>query len=114
MLHPTYRVNLDEGTHDGRFSLMFSNNDLRYQPDEDQNCHVYSYGSRLYVYLNLPVGEQADLEIFNMLGQPVHQSKLNGNGYREMDLKLCTGVYVVTIRSLGGVYTRKVFLYNQS
>jgi hypothetical protein len=113
VLHPEYKAYLDIGQYDNRFSLVFSKKDLRSRPAPDQHFYVYSYRSRLYVYTNLPLGLQAELSIFSMLGQRVLKQSLTGNGYREMDLALSTGVYIVKITSGAEVYTRKIYINNQ-
>lgn len=113
LLHPEYRVHLDAGDYEDRFSLVFSKYDLRYQPTPDKSFYVYCYRNRLYIYMKLPEGATADLVMHNMLGQNVLTRKLQGNGYREMDMEFNTGIYVVTIRSANLVYTRKIYLNNQ-
>ena len=113
MLHPEYMAYLDEGEHENRFSLIFSKYDLRYQPDQHKTVYVYSFRNRLFIYLNLPEGEPAELAIHNMVGQELEHQRLQGNGYREMDMDLMTGIYIVTIRSANEVYTKKVYFNNQ-
>jgi hypothetical protein len=113
MLHPEYMAHLDEGEHEDRFSIIFSKKDLRIQPDQHKAFHVYSFRNRLFIYTNLPEGEQADLVIRNMLGQQILHKSLQGNGYREMDMDVNTGIYLVTLRSANEVYTKKVYFNNQ-
>ncbi len=109
-LHPEYAVNLAAGDYENRFSLLFSKSDLRYHPGKDETFYIYSFRSRLYIYMNLNVGDQADLRMHNMLGQQVLHVPLQGNGYHEMDVDVKTGIYIVTIRSANLVYTRKVYI----
>jgi hypothetical protein len=113
VLHPEYKAFLNLGQYDNRFSLVFSKKDLRSQPTPDKHFYVYSYRNRLYVYMNLPPGLQADLSVFSMLGQRILHDPLEGNGYREMDLTIPTGVYIVKISSGTEVYTRKIYINNQ-
>jgi hypothetical protein len=113
LLHPEYMAQLDAGDESNRFYLLFSDHDLRYQPTQDEAFYVYSFRNRLYIYMNLPPGEQADLTMHNVLGKILLHQPLQGNGYREMDMECSTGVYIVTIRSASAVYTRKVYFNNQ-
>ena len=113
LLHPEYMADLEAGDHDDRFSLLFSKSDLRFKPAADTRFYVYSFRNRLFVYSNLPPGEQAELHITNMIGQKVSERQLNGIGYIEQDMAVNTGIYVVTICSSGDVYTKKVYFNNQ-
>ncbi|MCX6266898.1 MAG: T9SS type A sorting domain-containing protein, partial [Bacteroidetes bacterium] len=113
LLHPEYVANFEDGDHENRFYLIISKYDLRYQPARDKVFHVYSFLNRLFIYMNVPAGEMADLYIHNMLGQPVLHQQLLENGYQEMDLKVNTGIYIVTLRSANEVYTKKVYISNQ-
>ena len=113
VLHPEYRVRLEPGDHENRFSVVFSQKDLRFQPGKDESFHVYSFRNRLNVYINLPSGINADLKVHNMLGQQMFRQPLTGNGYHELDMNVSTGVYVVTLLSGNKAYTKKVFINNQ-
>jgi hypothetical protein len=112
-LHPEYRVNLDNGDYENRFSVVFSRYDLRYQPGSDVPFNVYSSRNRLFIYIDQPSGEKTDLVIHNMLGQKILHRQLTGNGYQEMDLDVNTGIYIVSLSSAKGVYSKKVFINNQ-
>jgi hypothetical protein len=113
ILHPEYMVHLDEGDYENRFSLVFSQYDLRYQPGSDESFHVYSSRNRLFIYINQLSGENTDLSIHNMLGQQILHRQLSGNGYQEMDLDVNTGIYIVSLYSGKGVYSKKVYINNQ-
>jgi hypothetical protein len=113
ILHPEYMVHLDEGVYENRFSLVFSQYDLRYQPGSDESFHVYSSRNRLFIYINQLSGENTDLSIHNMLGQQILHRQLSGNGYQEMDLEVNTGIYIVSLYSGKGVYSKKVYINNQ-
>jgi fibronectin-binding autotransporter adhesin len=113
VLHPEYRVYLEAGDYFNRFAVVFSNKDLRIQPGKDESYYVYSSRNRLYIYLNLPSGVIGNLKVINMVGQQVLEQPMQGNGYHEIDLNVCTGIYVVTLTSINGIYTRKVYINNQ-
>ncbi len=113
MLHPGYKVYLEEGECEDRFSIVFSLKDLRYQPDEDVLFHVYSSRYRLFVYSSLKLGEKASMAVYNMLGQTMYKQDLCTDGYHEFDMNITSGIYVVKIQSSKGKYMRKVFISNE-
>ena len=113
VLSPEYRVQLETGDYNNRFAVVFSKKDLRFQPGKDESFHVYSFRNRLYIHINLPPGINVELKVHNMLGQQVLRQPLQGNGYHEVDLDVTTGIYVVSLTSVNGVYTRKVYINNQ-
>jgi hypothetical protein len=113
ILHPFYRAFLEPGEYLDRFYLLFSKYDLRYQPSKDKIFHAYSSRNRLFVYMNLPEGEQAELSIYNMTGQKILEKHLAGNGYREMEVAVPTGIYIISLQSATEVYTKKVFFNTQ-
>jgi hypothetical protein len=106
-------IHLASGDYENRFSLVFSRYDLRYQPGSDESYHVYSSRNRLFIYIDQPTGEKTDLVIYNMIGQQMLRQQLSGSGYQELDLNLTTGIYIVSLRSGKGLYSKKVFIDNQ-
>ncbi|MEI7664098.1 MAG: T9SS type A sorting domain-containing protein, partial [Bacteroidota bacterium] len=112
-VYPEYRTGVDAGENANRFSVVLSHRDLRFQPGIDESYHVYSFRNRVYVYLNLPAGENSDMRIFNIMGQQVLQKSLDGNGYHETDLTASEGIYVVTLSSANGRFNKKVYISNQ-
>jgi hypothetical protein len=48
-----------------------------------------------------------------MLGQQILRQQLSGIGYQELDLDVNTGIYIVTLSSVKGVYSKKVFINSQ-
>jgi fibronectin-binding autotransporter adhesin len=110
---PDCRVHLDKGANENRFFIVFSPHDLRYKPSPDELFRVYSARNRLFVYFNVSNNEKIDLGIHDMLGREVYQTELYGNGYHELDISVCTGVYLVTLNSAEGILTKKVFLMNE-
>ncbi len=112
-LHPEYRIHLDPGTDENRFSLIFSLKDLRYQPGKEDPFYVYSFRNRLYIYSKPEGGKQADLTIYNMVGQRLLHKAIMVEGYQEMDLTYPTGIYVVSLSTGDVVFNRKVYINNQ-
>jgi hypothetical protein len=111
-IHKEYRIYLSEGKHHGRFSVMFSDHDLRVQPTGSR-LHVYSYRNRLYVYQDLLPGESGSMEVFNLQGQKMMATRLQGQGYQEIDVNFPTGIYIVGLKSESEQLIRKVFINSQ-
>ncbi len=112
-LHPEYRIYMKPGTENNRFSVIFSKKDLRYQPGREELFHVYSYRNRLYICSQLDVSKQAELTIYNIIGQRLLRKPITTNGYQEMDLAYPTGVYIVNISMGDAILNKKVFISNQ-
>jgi fibronectin-binding autotransporter adhesin len=112
-LHPEYKVFLASGDYENRFSVIFSRYDLRHLPGADEKFHVYSSRNRLFVYISQEPGHMTDLVIHNIMGQQILRKQMTGNGYEEIDLDVNTGIYVVSLLSDQGVYSKKVFINNQ-
>ncbi|MEI6682762.1 MAG: T9SS type A sorting domain-containing protein [Bacteroidota bacterium] len=112
-LYPDYRIRLEPGTYEHRFTVVFSKYDIRYQPGQDKSFFVYSFRNHLSAYVNLPAGHNADLKVYNILGKKMLEKPLSGTGYHELEMTVPTGIYVVTLYSVNGTYSKKVFINNQ-
>ena len=113
VLHPDYKVHLDEGDYEDRFYLVFSRYDLRYQPGPDEPFHIFSSRNRLFIYSDQMSGETINILIHNMLGQQILRRQFTGNGYQEIDMNVSPGIYIVSLYSSKEVYSKKVYLNNQ-
>jgi hypothetical protein len=106
---PAYRLYLDAGEYEGRFSLLFSQNDSSYQP-ANAVFNAYGAGGRLHVHFDLASGEKGDLIIRNLLGQVIVRRPITGSGYYESDAGCSSGIYLVSIYSQKGLRSKKVFV----
>ena len=113
-LHPDYRIYLKAGKYDNRFSIIFSLTDLRYQPVNQEPFFVYSFRNRLFIYSKLEYGKQADLTIYNLIGQRLLRKNIVVDGYMEFDLNFPTGVYVISLSMGDAVLNKKVYFNNQN
>ena len=111
--YPLYRVHLAAGNYDDRFSVIFSNKDLRYKPGPGDEFYVYSSGGMLYVYLDLPPEMKCSLVINNMLGQTCYRTELSGNGYHELDPNLVNGLYIVSLITTDSKKSKKIYIGSQ-
>ncbi|MCX6279172.1 MAG: hypothetical protein NT004_13910 [Bacteroidetes bacterium] len=112
-LHPDYQIFLQPGTSEDRFSIIFSMKDLRHQPQNGDPFYIYSFRNRLFIYSKSDSGRQADLVIYNLLGQRLFRKTLTVEGYQEMDLNYPTGIYVVCLSMGDAILNRKVYINNQ-
>jgi hypothetical protein len=58
--------------------------------------------------LHLSDSEPGLLSIYDLLGRPVFQQQLTGNGHLTLDLSLDPGVYIVQLRTSKGAKTAKI------
>lgn len=106
---PECKIYLDKGTYNSRFSIRFSTEELPFVTDTDQ-FGVYGYGNTTYIYHKLKDGETGELTVTNLQGQLLHKEYLKGSGSKEIRLNNGAGIYVVTLRSSSGVFSKKLFL----
>lgn len=81
---PAYRLYLNAGDYEGRFSLIFGRKDTIYQP-ANAEFNAYGAGGRMHVYLDLAPGEKGGLIIRNILGQVVWRRDIVSSGHYESD-----------------------------
>ena len=106
---PECKIYLDKGTYNSRFSIRFSSEELPFVTDTDQ-FGVYGYGNTIHIYHKLKDGETGEMTVSNMQGQLLHKENLKGSGSNEIRLNNGAGIYVVTLRSSSGVFSKKLFL----
>jgi hypothetical protein len=112
-LHPDYQISLIPGDYENRFSIIFSKKDLRYQPESSDPFYIYSFRNRLYIYSKPDEGVQAELTIYNLIGQRLIRKSLTVSGYTEMDLSYPTGIYIVSLKTGETIQNKKVYILNQ-
>ena len=104
-----YKVQVNAGDDDTRFSLVFSPKALETDGAEADEFKAYSaYGK---IYVSLP--EDGQLAVTNMAGQVMFQQKMTGSGVKELNAAFSSGVYVVSFYSGKGLKTKKVFVAHQ-
>jgi len=112
ILNKDVRMNLKAGLFEDRFSLIFSLKDLHYKPGANENFYAYSFEGTLYIYIRLDAGERGAMSVYNMLGQPVYQADLFVNGFQQIKTDMKPGIYIISLTSSKGIYSKKVFISN--
>jgi hypothetical protein len=102
----SYTASPDDQT--DRFMLHVETVTSISESNELEGLQIYSYNNR--VYLNSELNTFADVTVYNLLGQEVHQTPIELNGLQSFDLNQNTGWYVVQIVTEQGVKSEKVFI----
>jgi hypothetical protein len=111
-INPEYRVHIEKGTLDSRFTLIFSDKDLVHAPTGTDTFFATVVNGRLSVTLDANSGNQSQLMISNMPGQVMHRENLYGSGTHEIDTQLPAGIYVLTIYGQKGICSQKIYIPN--
>ncbi len=106
---PEYRLYLNTGRYESRFSVIFSMKDLLEIPAPDNTFFAYSFDGNIFVYPNMSSDEGGDLRISNLTGQVIWQQEFIGNVYYELNLTLSKGIYIVNLYTGNRSYSRKIF-----
>ena len=110
LVNPEFRFFMLAGDCEDRFSIVFSQSELKFGSGYDGEFLVYSSGSMIFAYANLAAGETGELSVFNMLGQQIWQQKITQSMVHEIDLNQGKGVYIVEFSSSRGKQSKKVLI----
>lgn len=91
-----------------RFIVHFFNVTAIPETTQLEGLQIYSYNNRIYLHSEL--NTMADVTVYNMLGQEVHQTAVELSSLQSFDLNLNTGWYVVQVVTEQGVKSEKVFI----
>ncbi|TWF45701.1 hypothetical protein FHW36_1011632 [Chitinophaga polysaccharea] len=109
-----YRVYLEAGSYDRRFSLVFRKGGEVVSPASEPVFRAYFNGKTLYGYFDKVTGEKCHITISNLLGQVVWSKEVVGNGQQHVIGKqYSSGIYIVSFHANDKVVSRKVFIVNQ-
>jgi hypothetical protein len=109
-LFPQYRLLLDAGKYENRFSLVFNKGtDV---PASAGIFDAYGAGSKMYAHISEMPDEKCDVTVTNMSGQIILRTRLYGNGYHELGSQFSGGVYIVNFYVKQPVISKKVFISN--
>lgn len=109
-LLPQYRVLLDAGKYEDRFSLVFSMQTSG--PIASGKYTAYGAGSKIYAHISEMPDEKCDVTISNINGQVLLRKKLYGNGNHELGSQFSAGIYIVTFYVKQQTISKKVFISN--
>lgn len=110
--NPHYRVQLEAGEYEQRFSLLFSKKELVNQQAGNETINVYSTGGKVSVYQDLAPGEKGCITISNISGQVILRQEISGNGYHALRQSFNSGVYIISCHSQKGLRSKKIFIGN--
>lgn len=108
-----YRVNMNAGSNESRFGLIFSKRILPASQNGSAEFIVYPSGGKLMVSFTGTSGEKGDLVVYNMMGQEIFRRQLTGTDTHELDPIMRDGVYVVSFYSGQSVYSKKIIITNR-
>ncbi|NLR80211.1 hypothetical protein [Chitinophaga eiseniae] len=109
-----YRVYLEAGSYDRRFSLVFRKDGEIISPASEPVFRAYFNGKTLYGYFDKVTGEKCHITIANLLGQVVWSKEVVGNGQQHVIGKqYSSGIYIISFHANDKVVSRKVFIVNQ-
>jgi hypothetical protein len=111
--NPQYRIYLNAGIYENRFSLVFRLKDVQSPPVASSGIfNAYSLDGKLYARISGVSLEECNIIIVNMQGQIVMRKLLIGNGYYELGSQLGGGAYIVSFHMPSSVFSQKVFISN--
>ena len=103
-----YDFSAEKGDDPNRFVLHI--NGVTGIPDVDgtEGLHIFSYGKT--IYLDSQKALNGKVTVYNLMGQKVYESPLNGTGKQQFRLDRQQGVYFVKVEEEGLTRTHKVFI----
>lgn len=111
--YPHYRMLLEAGEYEQRFSLVFSKKEPVNQQVGNETFKVYSAGGKVSVYQDLAAGEKAWIIISNISGQVILQQQISDSGYHDLKPPFSSGVYIVSCHTQKGLRSKKIFIGNE-
>ena len=107
-IKPTCELTLNAGNTEGRFFIKFSKLTNQGITADNNMFYLYSSDKMVNVIYNNTLNKEASLDVLNLLGQKVSETKYIQNG--TSSFKLQTGVYIVRLKADGKTYNRKVVI----
>lgn len=106
----TVDESISESTASNRFSLVFEPVSLSTEEESLANLSLYPNPTRgSFRISGMDLGQKAQVEIYNMIGQQVYTAKLSGQSTIEIaDFNGTTGVYLVKLNTNQGEKTFKL------
>lgn len=103
-----YRLYLEAGLYDQRFSLVFSRYPIL-PPLTGDEFRAYSAGGMVHVFLP----QQGQVSISNLSGQVLYQRAFSAAGRYELWPGCSSGIYMVNYFSKQGVRSKKILITNE-
>jgi len=109
-LNPQYRVRLNQGTVENRFTLLFSHVALVNELPEKETFYAYISNQKLNVVVKLTSVTSAKLVISNVLGQVMYKDDNFTDGLHEINQSFPAGIFVLTLYSQAGISSTKIYI----
>ncbi len=96
--NPTYRFYLQTGEYNQRFMLIFSKNEVYFEPVHKSDLFIITrMNGTVLVKANLPDNETGKLYVSNMLGQVFMEKEVTNQESVDISSGVNSGIYVVTM-----------------
>lgn len=103
-----YRIYLNAGDHEKRFSLRLSKNGYINQ----QIPEAYSKDGDIYININDTQSASYMVSVINLLGQVILQQPISGQGEHKLEMNISSGIYIVSVYNAAHLLSKKVFVGN--
>jgi hypothetical protein len=109
--NPVYNFAYTEGEDAARFELHFYNPFFGIDDNQaSQQVTIYSYENNIYVKDIAGKSLQGQIIVYNLLGQKVSTSSLDGGTLNKLNMNLEQGYYIVEVIANDQTYHGKVYL----
>ena len=106
--NPVYSFTAEPGDNPNRFLLTFSHLGIG-ETSKDHPFNVFASGHSLFISDNTGKN-QGNVYVYNMMGQLIASSELNGNATIKLNLNVPAGYYLVKVVTSDQAYSNKVFI----
>jgi hypothetical protein len=106
----SYEVFLEKGVFDNRFSLLMSMNEIQTNAGSGDELVVWYNDGKVFVYLDLAEGERGEILVTDIPGRIIHREIASGTGYFPINLNVANGIYVMTLRTTNGIFSKKILI----
>jgi len=106
---PVYTFTASAGIDQGRFLLHFAGPIGIGEKPGKQTYMIFSSGNSLFIQDNTGKN-QGNVFVYNIMGQLIASSELNGNSTLKMNLDVPAGYYIVKVRGTETIQSSKVFI----
>jgi hypothetical protein len=105
--NPLYRVSLNKGSYENRFSLRFAL--LSKNPDSDGDIYkIYGSAGVLTLKIKLLQEQKGNLMITDLLGRVISRRAIAGNGDYALGNLISNTIYLVSFVTSKGTHTIKI------
>lgn len=109
LLTPEYKVYLQDGETNHRFSIVFSENDISSDVFDSRMTDAVVENNQIFVNIRFR-DEQLNVTLFNLSGQAIYSSTLNGAGIHKLCQAPPAGVYLLQVSTGMGTVSKKILV----